>query len=210
MIHSTDDYLGELEVTMDDATSNPSAPEDFGSELEALGSILKALGPLPDKARDFVLRTAAERLGISFVTSSQKETSSVTVHDSKSGLQGGGLHGASPKEFLKTKRPMSELQRIVCLAYYLTHAQNKRYFKTQDLTALNTDAAGGKFSNPSATVRNATSQSEFFAPAPKGTKQITALGEDYVNALPDQDEAKRVVLSHKPKGMRKRRAMKEQ
>ena len=98
---------------------------------------------------------------------------------------------------------------MVCLAYYLTHAQNKPHFKTQDLTALNTEAAGGKFSNPSATVRNATSQSGFFAPVPKGTKRITTLGEDYVNALPDLDAAKSVVLQNKPKGAKRRPTTKE-
>ena len=113
------------------------------------------------------------------------------------------MKARTPKDFLRAKKPASELQRMVCLAYYLTHALGKRHFKTQDLTALNIEAAGGKFSNPSATVRNATSQSRFLAPAPKGTKQITALGEDYVEALPDQEAAKTVVLSQKPKGMRK-------
>jgi hypothetical protein len=195
---------------MNNASDHSSTSEDYGRELEALGSILKALGPLPDDARDFVMRTAAARLKISSITNDRQGAQAAAPTDhSKSSHGTGSFDGITPKQFLKIKKPASELQRIVCLAFYLTHAQAKRHFKTQDLTALNTEAAGGKFSNPSATVRNATSQSGFFAPAPKGTKQITVLGEDYVNALPDQDAAKTVVLSHKPKGVRKRRALKE-
>jgi len=66
------------------------------------------------------------------------------------------------------------------------------------LTTLNTEAAGGNFSNASKTVGNATIQSRFLAPAGKGgLKQVTPLGEDYVRALPDQEAAKAVVTSHK-------------
>jgi len=182
-------------------------PAEFGRELEALGAILNALGPLSEDARKFVLRTASDRLGIRSTVKTLGDYSE-PVSGSNSMSPTGGLEGTSAKDFLKAKKPLSELQRIVCLAFYLTHAQGKRHFKTQDLTALNTEAAGGRFSNPSATVRNATSQSHFFAPAPKGTKQITSLGEDYVEALPDQDAAKTVVLAHKPRYVRKRRATK--
>ncbi|MBI1831738.1 MAG: hypothetical protein HYR84_09845 [Planctomycetes bacterium] len=195
---------------MNDADANSSTSEDYGRELEALGSILNALGPLPDNAREFVVRTAVARLKISSFMSDRKgEQAAAPTGGTKSDMQTGSLNGITPKEFLKMKKPASELQRIVCLAFYLTHAQTKLHFKTQDLTALNTEAAGGKFSNPSATVRNATNQSLFFAPGPKGTKQITALGEDFVNALPDQDAAKAVVLQNKPKGVKRRPTAKE-
>jgi hypothetical protein len=167
---------------MSDANISSSDSEDYQMELDALGAVLKALGPLPENAREFVVRTAVARLRISSSTSERKgEYVESPTRDAKPGHPAGVLYGTTPKEFLRVKRPASELQRMVCLAFYLTHAHNKPHFKTQDLTALNAEAAGGKFSNPSATVRNATSQSAFFAPGPKGTKQITALGEDYVN-----------------------------
>ena len=188
-----------------DATSSPLP--DYDSELEALASVLKALAPLPDDSKTFVFRTAAERLGLS-CGNIRRESSTRSESDQGNRSERSELT-MTPKGFLRSKRPSSELQRMVCLAYYLTFVQEKPHFKTQDLTALNTDAAGGKFSNPSATVRNATSQSRFFAPGPKGTKQITSLGEDYVNALPDQDEAKTVVLSHKPRGTKRRTTVKE-
>jgi hypothetical protein len=200
-------YEGETEMTATTANENGGEPLDFGQELEALGAILKALGPLSEEARKFVLRTASDRLGIASVLDTPKDRSG-SVSNTNSTPQSGGLEGTSPKDFLRAKRPLTELQRIVCLAFYLTNALGKRHFKTQDLTALNTEAAGGKFSNASMTVQNATTQSHFLAPGPKGTKQITPLGEEYVEALPDQDAAKTVVLSHRPSSTRKRRPAK--
>jgi hypothetical protein len=103
---------------------------------------------------------------------------------------------------------------MVCLAFYLTHARATPHFKTADLTALNTEAAGGKFSNASATLNNATNQSHFFAPAGKGGfKQITACGEDFVRALPDQEAAKAASTAHKPlrrKSTKKKNSGKEE
>jgi hypothetical protein len=200
-------YDGETEVPATKANENGGEPLDFGQELEALGAILKALGPLSEEARKFVLRTASDRLGISSVVHTPKERSD-SVSTSNSTPQTGGLEGTSAKDFLRAKRPLTELQRIVCLAFYLTYARGKRHFKTQDLTALNTEAAGGKFSNPSMTVQNATTQSHFLAPGPKGTKQVTALGKEYVEAMPDHDAAKTVVLSHRPRSTRRRRPAK--
>jgi hypothetical protein len=196
-------YDGESEVSATTQTESGGKPLDFGQELEALGSVLKALGPLSEEARKFVLRTVSDRLGISSIVDTPKGRTG-SVSNSNSSPQSGGLEGTSPKDFLRAKKPLTEMQRIVCLAFYLTYAREKRHFKTQDLTALNTEAAGGKFSNPSMTVQNATTQSHFLAPGPKGTKQITALGEEYVEALPDQDAAKTVVLSQRRRITRKR------
>lgn len=200
-------YDGVTGVPATTLTENGGEPLDFGQELEALGVILKALGPLSGEARKFVLRTVSDRLGISSIVDTLKERSG-SVANSNLTPQSGGLEGTSPKDFLRAKKPLTELQRIVCLAFYLTYARGKRHFKTQDLTALNTEAAGGKFSNPSMTVQNATTQSHFLAPGPKGTKQITALGEEYVDALPDQEAAKTVVLSQRQRNTRKRRPVK--
>ena len=134
---------------MNDANTSSMASEDYEKELEALGSVLKALSPLPENAREFVVRTAVARLRISSSTSERNgDLAEAPTSDMKPVQQTGVLLGTTPKEFLRTKKPASELQRMICLAFYLTHAQNKPHFKTQDLTALNTEAAGSKFSNP--------------------------------------------------------------
>jgi hypothetical protein len=173
--------------------------KEFTQELDALTVVLSALGPLEADKRAFVFRTAAERLQISGVVQNGKVPGHPTpTVEGNNGTPDQGLEGVSPKEFLRRKKPISELQRIVCLAYYLANARNQPHFKTSDLTALNTEGAGSNFSNASKTVGNATLQSRFLAPAGKGgSKQITPHGEDYVRALPDQEAAKAVVAAHK-------------
>jgi len=170
----------------------------FDQELEALKSVLDAVSPLGDEAREFVFRTAAQRLKLDkILPHGEGSAEAKNVHTAASGDE--AIESTNPKEFLRQKKPNSELQRMVCLGFFLTHARNTAHFKTVDLTNLNTEAAGGRFSNASATVRNATNQSHYFAPAGKGgLKQITALGEDYVRALPDQEAAKQVSTSHRP------------
>lgn len=109
----------------------------------------------------------------------------------------------TPKFFLKNKHPITDVQRIACLAYNLTHHRQTAHFKTQDLTALNTEAAGGKIGNAAQAVKNATNQNHFLSPAGKGRKQITAVGEDMVNALSNQENVK-AVLAAEAAGRRKR------
>ena len=169
-------------------------PKAFTKELEALATVLDALEPLAEDERKFVLRTTVDRLSISGVASTDEEPKSPGKNNRSEPAGSESLAGVTPRDFLRRKKPTSELQRMVCLAHYLTHARNKPEFKTSDLTALNTEAAGGSFSNASATIRNATSQSRFLAPAGNGgLKQITPLGEDFVRALPDQEAAKAAI-----------------
>jgi len=103
------------------------------------------------------------------------------------------------KDFLFQKQPRTDVERVACLAYYLTHYRDTKHFKTIDLSKLNTEAAQLKFSNSAYAVTNAAN-SGFLAPAGKGFKQLSALGERYVEALPDRDAAKQVFA-----GLRSRR-----
>jgi hypothetical protein len=96
--------------------------------------------------------------------------------------------GATAKVFMASKKPKTDVERITCLAYYLTHNNQHPKFKTQDLTKLNTDSAQLPFSNATVAVSNA-SRSGFISPAGAGAKQITSRGEDLVNALPDRAKA---------------------
>ncbi len=113
----------------------------------------------------------------------------------------------SPKEFLFQKSPQTDVERVVCLAFYLTHYRDQKEFKTLDISTLNTEAAQIKFSNPTVAMDNATNQSNFLAPTTKGNKQITTLGELYVQALPDREKAKEVIKNARPKRKQKRQKL---
>ena len=97
----------------------------------------------------------------------------------------------TPKEFMLQKRPKTNVERVACLAYYLTHYRDISYFKTIDINKLNTEAAQTKLSNPSYAVRDAV-RAGYLADVTKGMKQLSAPGEQYVEALPDRDAAKEV------------------
>ncbi|MCH8147635.1 MAG: hypothetical protein IH987_06510 [Planctomycetes bacterium] len=98
----------------------------------------------------------------------------------------------SPKAFLHEKQPKTDIERVACLAYFLAYYRDTPHFKTLDISKLNTEAAQLKFSNPAHTVANAT-KGGLVAPAGKGAKQISAIGERFVDALPNRDDAKSVL-----------------
>lgn len=97
-----------------------------------------------------------------------------------------------PKEFLFQKQPRTDIERIACLAYYLTHYRDTRQFKTIDLSKLNVEAAQIKFSNTAFAVVNATN-GRLLVSAGKGFKQLSAIGERYVDALPNREAAKEIL-----------------
>jgi hypothetical protein len=118
-----------------------------------------------------------------------------------------GDHGGSPKNFMARKRPATDIERATCLAYFLTNERNTPAFKTKELTELNLEAAQPRFSNLSATARNAVSDG-YLAPAGGGQKQITAKGDAFVLALPDREKVK-AALEALPKGKRRKPAAKK-
>jgi hypothetical protein len=115
----------------------------------------------------------------------------------------GQLAGTTIKQFIAAKRPENVYQRAACLAYYLAHALEMPRFKTKDITQANTDAAVGKFSNASSFVNDATNKYGYLSAAGGGTKQISAFGEQVVEALPDRDKVKQLHDDHKPRARKK-------
>ncbi len=112
--------------------------------------------------------------------------------------------GQTIKQFVTAKRPETQYERVACLAYYLTHVSNTPRFKTRDITAANTSAAQPKLSNPSQVVGDTTKTYKYLSSAGKGAKQITALGEAVVEALPNREAVAAAIASHKPATSRKR------
>ena len=50
----------------------------------------------------------------------------------------------SPKEFILQKQPQTDVERVACLGYYLTHYRDVPQFKTLDISKVNTEAAQPK------------------------------------------------------------------
>jgi len=123
--------------------------------------------------------------------------------ESRAGEEDGSAN-VSPKAFMTAKRPSTDMERITCLAFYLTHTKRMTPFKTRDLIDLNIAAAQPKMSNASVAARNAV-QNEYLWLAGGGKKQITARGEAVVQALPDRDKVKKALEIHRLRKRRKSR-----
>jgi hypothetical protein len=108
----------------------------------------------------------------------------------------------SPKDFMSQRAPQTDVDRVACLAYYLTHFRDTRHFKTTDISLLNTEAAQMKFSNTAYAVTNATNRG-LLVPAGKGAKQLSAAGEKYVELLPDRTAARENLAAYRSRRRRK-------
>jgi hypothetical protein len=163
----------------------------INAEVKALGIVLNAVEGLTEEQRQFVLKTALERFNVSVAVQPVPKTSPASVKaDGSSTVEGSDT---TPKHFMATKRPTNDVQRIACLAFYLTHHRDQPHFKTVDLTTLNVESASPKMGNPAQAVANATKVSGYLAAAGGGKKQLTTLGEQIVAALPDQEVVRQVI-----------------
>jgi hypothetical protein len=177
------------------------------SEREAFESIITALNPLSDEARRRLLESAATLLRIEpsprAYSSSISTTTAPATAPTKATAPFSVDTEMSPKEFLLEKQPRTDVERIACLAYYLTHYRSMPHFKTVDLSLLNTEAAQPKFSNAAYSANNAVKLG-YLVPSTKGQRQISAVGERFVFALPDRQAAKQALASFKKKSRGRR------
>jgi hypothetical protein len=104
----------------------------------------------------------------------------------------------SPKDFLRDKLPVTDVERVACLAYYLANYRDTPHFKTIDISAINTEAAQPKFSNASVAVDNAR-QAGLLVAATKGNKQLSAAGDKFVDLLPDRNAAREALRTFRPR-----------
>jgi len=167
------------------------------SELEVLTSILGLLQRADPEGRERILHSAATFFRINFPSSSARAPSqSYAAPQSLPTFSED--RAISPKQFMLEKQPRTDVEKVACLAYYLTHYRETPFFKTLDISKLNTEAAQTKFANPTVAVDNAGKQN-YLVPASKGNKQLSALGEQFVQALPDRDKARAIMANARPR-----------
>lgn len=163
-----------------------------GPTFGTVARIIELLEPLTAEDREHVLRTVSTwlRVGISPVSSSQP--SPIRQPNPPEDEKFANRAVLSVKDFIFEKDPATEPERLACLAYYLTHYMETPHFKTVDLTRLNTEAAQRTLSNPAVASSNAI-RDGFFVSAPKaGYKQLSAMGERFVHALPNREAAQQI------------------
>jgi hypothetical protein len=161
------------------------------AEFRALQAVIAALQPLAPEARARISAAAATFLEIGLPSTAQPPAAGATPSSRPDSTYPafGEDTAMTAKEFMVAKQPRSDVERIAVLAYYLTHYRDLPHFKTLDLSKLNTEAAQPKFSNAANSANNAMKQG-YLAAATKGLRQLSAAGEQFVNALPDHSAAR--------------------
>jgi hypothetical protein len=182
---------------------------DGVGELKAMTAALTALEPLDVDARSRALKWLSEALGVSGALGGKTSSLNTSVNSHReNGGDAADISVMTPKQFMSMKRPTTDVERIACLAYYLTYARDTLHFKTTDLTSLNTEAAGLRFGNASQAANNAMNQNGYLAQAGKGNRQITPRGEALVEALPDREAVTAALAEHPKRGRRRKAAAK--
>jgi hypothetical protein len=173
---------------------------EFGqNDIEVITNILSTLKKFDSEEREKILQTIDtyfDRNPRSTNGTSKFQEQPESNYSSDSAFSED--RSMSPKTFLTQKKPQTDVERIACLAYYLTHYMNMPHFKTIDLSKLNTEAAQPKFSNAAMAVDNAT-KAGYLVPATKGNKQLSVAGEHFVQALPDREAARAAMKAVKPR-----------
>lgn len=184
----------------------PNSGPPFGM----VSNIIQLLDPLPPKDREHVLRTVTTwfRVGLSSAGELHAPAPAQPIKPAED-EKFSNRSVLSVKDFIFEKNPATEGERMACLAYYLAHYMETPHFKTVDLTRLNADAAQRTFSNPAVAANNAM-RDGYFVLAPKvGYKQLSAMGERFVHALPDREAAQQIKQRTSHRRGRKTRSLHE-
>jgi len=161
---------------------------DYETEFDTLKQVLGLLSGVSPDARKRIIRAIA-----TFVSSGEDVQADID-QSSWSPRKGGFTEDRtlSPKEFMLAKRPNSDVERIACLAYYLTHYRDTPEFKTKQLTDLNSEAGLPRIGNATRATDNAYG-SHYLIQGTRGNKRISALGEQYIQVLPDREAAREIL-----------------
>ena len=173
-------------------------------DVEALSTIVGVLRKQDEEAQLRVLSSVEAFLGLPprHRVGSVRVEEMVSTSVAAPASQFSQDRTMSAKEFLRDKQPGSDVERVACLAYYLTHYRETPHFKTVDISSLNIEAAQPKFANASAAVDNARARG-MLVPSTNGNKQLSALGEKYVELLPDREAAKASMVIRAKRSVKK-------
>jgi hypothetical protein len=169
-----------------------NGPTDELAVLRVVKDALARLGP-EERKRIFTYLSALYDLDVSAHPSPfRTHRDTVNIQSRDRDMTFADRLTLSPKDFLQEKRPQKVTERIACLAYYLSHYRDTPHFRAIDISKLNTEAAQLKLTNPSFAIKNA-SDAGLLASAGQGAMQLSAIGERFVDALPNRDAAMAVL-----------------
>lgn len=175
-------------------------------DLKAFQQIISVLQPLEVNDQERVLQSVITFLKVNPTDDQNiKKSKPESSPSDFSGIFTTSKHSdITPKEFLLEKQPESDVERVACLAYYLAWYRETQHFKTLDISKINAEAAQPKFSNAAYSVNNSVKQ-QYLISESKGQKQLSAMGEQFVIALPDRSAAKSAMVKARLRKKKKKK-----
>lgn len=179
----------------------------------ALVIVVDALEPLNDAERQWVLQSAASKFTLTMQVPSAGSAGGAALLGGAVATPGAAVGGADvqaaivkkdPRAFIRMKKPITDVQRVACLGYYLVQTVGQPGFSSKDVATVHTDS-GGSAINMTRALDNATRKTKYLSNRGPREKQLTTLGEDVVNALPDQAAVKVVEEAEKGRRSAKKR-----
>lgn len=178
--------------------------------VDVLKVVADALAPLTDADKRWVLQSVATRWSLAAAISSPTPAHSpnstpnpVLPAGSTADVQS-AIAQKNARAFMRIKKPQTDIQRVTCLGYFHAATTGTQSFASKDIDALNT-AYGGTKINLHRSLDNALRRSKYLAVFKGHEKQLTPLGEDVVDALPDQGKVAELDREAHPRAGRKGR-----
>ena len=181
----------------------PDEPSDEQRMYAAFQHVINVLLPLESDLRERTYATVATFFGYDApqVGLASPGTGRAAGERSPPDVYIAPHETPSPKDFLLQKQPNTDVERIVCLAYYLTRYRGVLHFTAGDIHELNTEAAQIEFVYAAEAMSRALKNGFLAVPRrmgmSRGMRLLSEQGERYVDALPDQAAARAVL--QKPK-----------
>jgi hypothetical protein len=171
----------------------------------ALVRVVQALEAVEEKDRQWVLQSAASKFALTIQVPAGNAAGAQAGASPAGGMPGipaatGDIQAAIAKKdaraFIRIKKPATDVQRVACLGYFLAQTTAQHGFSSKDISKTHTDS-GGSAINMTRALDNATRGAKYLSNRGPRQKQLTTLGEDVVNALPDQAAVKTVEAGAK-------------
>ncbi len=183
----------------------------LSAKLKAIEVIVRELQKVDNGDRSQVVLFALKHIGLTNIT-----PPTTNPNSPQSGQNIGGGNSAvgldmSIDRFIRDKKPKDQYQRVAVIAYYLEHKENKKEFKNAEMATVNTkDARQSPIRNIADVITKAQNRHKFLTKGMgNATHQLSTLGADVVEALPDQEKVKGLIAGVKSQKPRKKKKAKK-
>lgn len=182
----------------------------LSAKLKAIEVVVKELQKLDEGDRQDVISFALKHVGLTNNPASTNIGSPQPGQNTSGNSLAVGLDMGIDR-FVSSKKPKDQYQRVAVIAYYLEHKENKKEFKNAEMAKANTvDARQPKIANIADVIIKAQNRYKFLTKGMgKATHQLSTLGADVVEALPDQEKVKGLLAGARSRKPRRKKKVKK-